>query len=124
MTDLARGLGPLACASARSNWGSVRPSKPRPPTVSIWRRERGAAWKPPQAEEAVRLFMVLIALARTRAEAKLDLKFLHLCRTNSFAFSSAQVRSSSAARLSGDRSSRGNAWLVSLADGGRLRAVQ
>src|SRR5204862_414195 len=45
-------------------------------------------------------------------------------KTNSFALSSAQVTSSSAARLSGARSSNCRASLLSLAEGGRLRAVQ
>src|SRR5688500_7754929 len=76
MTDLARGAGALppvqaptpalglAVASARRSFGIVRPSMPRPPTFSMWRREKRAeVWKLSQAE--VRRFMASIPARRS-----------------------------------------------------------
>src|SRR5207248_1338592 len=45
---LARAIGPFFFASAWRIPGMFNPSKPRPPTLIMWRREKRVEWKPGQ----------------------------------------------------------------------------
>src|ERR1043166_3136229 len=79
MTFFARGLMELFnfepwTASAPSNFGIVKPSKPNPPTLSAWRRDKRKALNPGQAEYALSSFMDAQSLARRngRAMGELD----------------------------------------------------
>src|SRR5262245_20803354 len=130
MTDLAFAFGPFLSASARSSCGSVRPSKPRPPTLSIERRANDAARKLSQAKLCLCRLMVRLYQTGTRMQtvsyqlASCNELFIDYHRkTNSFALSSAQVMSSTTARLLFECSRSATACACSFALGGRLSVV-